>query len=770
MAWKKLYIKPNKSAQKAAKRGLEARAKAPKSKKGGLDAMQAYEMGVGSGVLRARDIVAGKRVNAYQVNAFFNRHRHNYINAKLKGLKPEKSRAIQSWLLWGGEPLRKQVARAVEKDKAERNPIETRSLTDNEIEDQIAAIGCLLEESARESEDSPHGAERRLPRTRRVWELYKSLEKEQDRRRRERNPMPPMRDYDPWTMFLFMKAGEKDVLTLPDGHNDLMHRKIIDEADLLDYDINYLHDADGGTIAVINLPTGPARLKAKRFMEIWEKKWQGSPEDYEETDEDYIEMGFLLDYDKTQTLQKVGRIGKRRGERDERWELEAAIAQTCRRKAYKERAFDTNEKFSLDDLLTADKAVPQRLEDMQKAQDAYCDAETRFHVIFEKLSSEDKKKAFELVGAQRNPMPRRNDEYPSEWLFEQLMNGNKKVLWLHNYADYRDEGWRKEAEEKGFKTIVIKLREEDFESNKWSEMIEGMGVDAPDGAVPEEWIVYEDSKDGKGKAQRFKKILTGEANLTREGYLRELGDILGYDKEQTNEMAVPSFIPAEELMKTIDEYCGRTERPVAETVNRQRNPSIPSMFGYEKSRLTKVRFPTPSDAPYGGESMWVRIVQGDENSGIGTIDNYPQFFDLADYGDMIKYGGGTDRLKPEFESVVECKPIPRPERNPIFDKVPDNVKDPMLYRKARAKVKGRVSVWPSAYASGQLVQEYKRMGGEYINPKKRKKKQDETRAQEARRLLGLRAPATTGGGLHTDKKKEASRKGARKKIRASDYE
>jgi hypothetical protein len=555
MAWKKLYIKPNKSAQKAAKRGLEARAKAPKSKKGGLDAMQAYEMGVGSGVLRARDIVAGKRVNAYQVNAFFNRHRHNYINAKLKGLKPEKSRAIQSWLLWGGEPLRKQVARAVEKDKAERNPIETRSLTDNEIEDQIAAIGCLLEESARESEDSPHGAERRLPRTRRVWELYKSLEKEQDRRRRE-----------------------------------------------------------------------------------------------------------------------------------------------------------------------------------------------------------------------RNPMPRRNDGYPSEWLFEQLMNGNKKVLWLHNYADYRDEGWRKEAEEKGFKTIVIKLREEDFESNKWSEMIEGMGVDAPDGAVPEEWIVYEDSKDGKGKAQRFKKILTGEANLTREGYLRELGDILGYDKEQTNEMAVPSFIPAEELMKTIDEYCGRTERPVAETVNRQRNPSIPSMFGYEKSRLTKVRFPTPSDAPYGGESMWVRIVQGDENSGIGTIDNYPQFFDLADYGDMIKYGGGTDRLKPEFESVVECKPIPRPERNPIFDKVPDNVKDPMLYRKARAKVKGRVSVWPSAYASGQLVQQYKRMGGEYINPKKRKKKQDETRAQEARRLLGLRAPAMTGGGLHTDKKKEASRKGARKKIKASDYE
>ena len=123
MAWKKLYIKPNKAAQKAAKRGLEARKKAPKSKKGGLDAIQAAELGIGSGVLRARDIVAGKRVNAYQVNAFFNRHRKNYLNAKFKGLKPVESRAIQSWLLWGGEPLRKQAEAAVRKDKAKRNPL-----------------------------------------------------------------------------------------------------------------------------------------------------------------------------------------------------------------------------------------------------------------------------------------------------------------------------------------------------------------------------------------------------------------------------------------------------------------------------------------------------------------------------------------------------------------------------------------------------------------------------------------------------------------------
>lgn len=122
---KTLYIKPTPAAIKAAKKGLEARKKAPKSKKGGLDTQQAKAEGVGSGVARARDIIAGKRVNAYQVKAFFDRHRQNYLDAKLKGLRPEESKAIQAWLIWGGEPLRKQAERAVEKDKkmaSNKNP------------------------------------------------------------------------------------------------------------------------------------------------------------------------------------------------------------------------------------------------------------------------------------------------------------------------------------------------------------------------------------------------------------------------------------------------------------------------------------------------------------------------------------------------------------------------------------------------------------------------------------------------------------------------
>lgn len=49
----------------------------------------------------------------------------------------------------------------------------------------------------------------------------------------------------------------------------------------------------------------------------------------------------------------------------------------------------------------------------------------------------------------------------------------------------------------------------------------------------------------------------------------------------------------------------------------------------------------------------------------------------------------------------------------MADKVPKNVANPALYRKAKAKAKRKFDVFPSAYASGYLVQEYKRMGGKY---------------------------------------------------------
>jgi len=50
--------------------------------------------------------------------------------------------------------------------------------------------------------------------------------------------------------------------------------------------------------------------------------------------------------------------------------------------------------------------------------------------------------------------------------------------------------------------------------------------------------------------------------------------------------------------------------------------------------------------------------------------------------------------------------------------VPKNVANPSLYRKARAKAKAKFDVWPSAYSSGWMVQEYKRMGGKYKGTEK----------------------------------------------------
>lgn len=44
---------------------------------------------------------------------------------------------------------------------------------------------------------------------------------------------------------------------------------------------------------------------------------------------------------------------------------------------------------------------------------------------------------------------------------------------------------------------------------------------------------------------------------------------------------------------------------------------------------------------------------------------------------------------------------------------PKNVANPKLYAKAKAKARDKFDVYPSAYANGYMVQEYKRMGGKY---------------------------------------------------------
>lgn len=50
--------------------------------------------------------------------------------------------------------------------------------------------------------------------------------------------------------------------------------------------------------------------------------------------------------------------------------------------------------------------------------------------------------------------------------------------------------------------------------------------------------------------------------------------------------------------------------------------------------------------------------------------------------------------------------------------VPSNVLDKKIYIAAKRFIKKKAKVWPSAYASAQVVQEYKRRGGRYRRARK----------------------------------------------------
>jgi hypothetical protein len=87
------------SARTKARRALEVRASLPPSKRGGLDAWEAAQLGITSGVT--------------QVARFFSRHRKNVANARAKGLTLRTSKALQAWDLWGGDPMDRFVTREI---------------------------------------------------------------------------------------------------------------------------------------------------------------------------------------------------------------------------------------------------------------------------------------------------------------------------------------------------------------------------------------------------------------------------------------------------------------------------------------------------------------------------------------------------------------------------------------------------------------------------------------------------------------------------------
>jgi len=82
----------------------------------------------------------------------------------------------------------------------------------------------------------------------------------------------------------------------------------------------------------------------------------------------------------------------------------------------------------------------------------------------------------------------------------------------------------------------------------------------------------------------------------------------------------------------------------------------------------------------------------------------------------------------ETMTVLELKEYLRKQKLPVSGnkselinrlkskiQIPENVIDKKLYKDTIAKIKKRVKVWPSAYASGQVVKEYKLAGGRYKN-------------------------------------------------------
>lgn len=96
----------------AAARGLELRAKASPSNRGGLTTSQAADEGVGSGVQRAVDLKNRRPLSLdtiKRMHAFFSRHEKN--KAVDPGKTPAQDKGHQAWLLWGGDAGKSWVAK-----------------------------------------------------------------------------------------------------------------------------------------------------------------------------------------------------------------------------------------------------------------------------------------------------------------------------------------------------------------------------------------------------------------------------------------------------------------------------------------------------------------------------------------------------------------------------------------------------------------------------------------------------------------------------------
>lgn len=111
-------VRPPKQAQQYARRGLDAREAASRSKRCCTPA----------GITRAHSILRGEIQDAVDIRAWFRRHAGYYEAAVARAMSAGKSlreaarteRAIQAWWIWGGDPMR----RAAERAARAQNPME----------------------------------------------------------------------------------------------------------------------------------------------------------------------------------------------------------------------------------------------------------------------------------------------------------------------------------------------------------------------------------------------------------------------------------------------------------------------------------------------------------------------------------------------------------------------------------------------------------------------------------------------------------------------
>ena len=61
-----------------------------------------------------------------------------------------------------------------------------------------------------------------------------------------------------------------------------------------------------------------------------------------------------------------------------------------------------------------------------------------------------------------------------------------------------------------------------------------------------------------------------------------------------------------------------------------------------KVLLKVINFLVPENCGFAGESMWVEVIKGNDNEGIGRLNNIPYVCEDVKVNDIVIYEGGTD--------------------------------------------------------------------------------------------------------------------------------